>query len=193
MGRFCCSNCGTRDVNRPQIAAQLVQPRESLDVTTASEGQTCSRSQRPVSWASNTVGQLQSKIVMQKSDEIGLHQQDFGHPALPLWGSARLQCCPPYRVRTTAWRGCSSVGSALDLYPVGRCQREFVPTFGERFISPSQLCVQTLLGVRTPPCVHASTRPSAHEKDPVIHVRVRWVIETRKYPACFLRKRRMAA
>ncbi|KAK7097089.1 hypothetical protein V1264_004116 [Littorina saxatilis] len=43
---------------------------------------------------------------------------------------------------TTLGRGCSSVGSALDLYPVGRCQREFVPTFGERFISQSQLCVQ---------------------------------------------------
>ena len=39
--------------------------------------------------------------------------------------------------------------------------------------------------VRTPPCAIAciySTR--AHVKDPVVHVRVRWIMETLKHPAC---------
>ena len=41
-------------------------------------------------------------------------------------------------------------------------------------------------GVRTPPCVIACILICAHVKDPVVHVRVRWIIETLKHPACTL-------
>ena len=39
-------------------------------------------------------------------------------------------------------------------------------------------------GVRTPPCVTACINNCAHVKDPVVHVRVRWIMETLKHPAC---------
>ena len=39
-------------------------------------------------------------------------------------------------------------------------------------------------GVRTTPCTIACTSICAHVKDSVVHVRVRWIIETLKHPAC---------
>ena len=41
--------------------------------------------------------------------------------------------------------------------------------------------------VRTPPCAIACINIYAHVKDPVVHVRVRWIMETRKHPACTAR------
>ena len=38
--------------------------------------------------------------------------------------------------------------------------------------------------VRTPPCAIACINICAHVKDPVVHVRVRWITETLKHPAC---------
>ena len=35
-----------------------------------------------------------------------------------------------------------------------------------------------------PPCAIVCTNIRVHVKDPVVHVRVRWMMETRKYPAC---------
>ena len=40
--------------------------------------------------------------------------------------------------------------------------------------------------VRTPPHAIACIHICAHVKDPVVHVRVRWIMETLKYPACTL-------
>ena len=42
-------------------------------------------------------------------------------------------------------------------------------------------------GVRTPPCTIACIYICAHVKDPVVHVRVRWIMETLKHPACTIR------
>ena len=39
-------------------------------------------------------------------------------------------------------------------------------------------------GVRTPPCAFACIYIFAQVKDPVVHVRVRWIMETLKHPAC---------
>ena len=39
-------------------------------------------------------------------------------------------------------------------------------------------------GVRTPPCASACIYICAHVKDPVVHVRVRWIMETLKHPVC---------
>ena len=41
-------------------------------------------------------------------------------------------------------------------------------------------------GVRTPPCAIACIYICGHVKDPVVHVRVRWIMETLKHPACTL-------
>ena len=39
-------------------------------------------------------------------------------------------------------------------------------------------------GVHTPPCAIACINICAHVKDPVVHVRVRWIMEVLKQPAC---------
>ena len=39
-------------------------------------------------------------------------------------------------------------------------------------------------GVRTPPCAIACINVCAHVKDPVVNVRVRWILETLKHAAC---------
>ena len=39
-------------------------------------------------------------------------------------------------------------------------------------------------GVRTPPYAIACIYICAHVEDPVVHVRVRWIMETMKHPAC---------
>ena len=60
-----------------------------------------------------------------------------------------------------------------------------IPRHGKGFFSQSQLSVQTLLRrVRTLPCAIACIYICAHVKDPVVHVRVRWIMETLKHPAC---------
>ena len=38
--------------------------------------------------------------------------------------------------------------------------------------------------VRTPPCAIACINICVHVKDPVVHVRVWWIMETLKHPAC---------
>ena len=50
-------------------------------------------------------------------------------------------------------------------------------------VSQVSLCADLLVAY-FPLCVYACRRSSTHVKDPVIHVSVRWVAETRKYPAC---------
>ena len=39
-------------------------------------------------------------------------------------------------------------------------------------------------GVRTPPCAMACINIYAHVEDPVVHVRVRWTMETLQHSAC---------
>ena len=39
-------------------------------------------------------------------------------------------------------------------------------------------------GVRTPPCTIACIYICTHVKDPVVHIRVRWIMETLKHTAC---------
>ena len=42
-------------------------------------------------------------------------------------------------------------------------------------------------GVRTPPCAFACIYICSHVKDPVVHVRVRWIMETLKTPSMHCR------
>ena len=41
-------------------------------------------------------------------------------------------------------------------------------------------------GVCTPPCTIACINICAHVKDPVVHIRAWWIMETLKHPACTL-------
>ena len=77
--------------------------------------------------------------------------------------------------------GCSTVGRASDRHAadagsIPRCARDFSPrvNFQCRLFS----------GVRTSPCAIACIYLCAHVKDPVAHVRVWWIMETLKHPAC---------
>ena len=59
-----------------------------------------------------------------------------------------------------------------------------IPQCGKGFFSQGQLPVQTLLRVSVTPCAIACINICAHVKDPVAHVRVRWIMETLKHSAC---------
>ena len=80
--------------------------------------------------------------------------------------------------------GCSSVGRASD-----RCTADAgsIPLGAERYFSP-RVNFQCGLsyGVRTPPCAVACINICAQVKDPVVHIRVRWFMETLEHPACTL-------
>ena len=75
--------------------------------------------------------------------------------------------------------GCSSVGRASDQCAVDRGS---LPRWGKGFCSRSQLSVQTLtMSVQyTPVCFCICARV----KDPTVHVRVWWIMEPLKHPAC---------
>ena len=55
-----------------------------------------------------------------------------------------------------------------------------------RDFSPGRFSVQTLLRVSVHPRVQliVCIKICAHVKDPVVHVRVRWIMETLNHPAC---------
>ena len=52
------------------------------------------------------------------------------------------------------------------------------------FLPESTFNADSLTCVRTPPCAIACINICAHVKDPVVHVGVRWLMETLKHPAC---------
>ena len=87
-------------------------------------------------------------------------------------------------LQTCLWGwGCSSVGRPSDLHAVDtgsipRCDKDFSPrvNFQRRLFQ----------GVRTPPCVIACICTCAHVKDPIVDVRIRWIMETLKHPACIV-------
>ena len=85
------------------------------------------------------------------------------------------------RIKPLNGWGCSSLGRASDRHATDAGS---IPRCGKGFFSQSQLSVQTLTCVRVPPCAIACIYISAHVKDLVVHVRVRWIMETLKHPAC---------
>ena len=77
---------------------------------------------------------------------------------------------------------CGSVGRALNRHAADACS---IPQCSKGFFSQSQLSVHTLLRcLCTPPCAIACSNICVHIKDPVVHVRVQWIMETLKHPAC---------
>ena len=76
--------------------------------------------------------------------------------------------------------GYSSVGRATDRHAgsIPRCGKGFF------FLPESTFSADSLYGVHTPPCAITCIYICAHVKDPVVHVRVRWIMETLNYPAC---------
>ena len=82
------------------------------------------------------------------------------------------------------WR-CSSVGRASDRQTAPLMRVRF-PRAARDFFFQSQLSVQTLLRCPNPPplpCAIACINVCVHVKDPVVHVRVLWIMETLKQPA----------
>ena len=79
---------------------------------------------------------------------------------------------------------CTLAGEASDWHAA---EAGSIPRCGKGFFPPSQLSVQTLLHVSLhPPCAIACINICSHVKDRVVHVRVRWIMETLKHLACSL-------
>ena len=77
--------------------------------------------------------------------------------------------------------GRNSIGKASDRHAadagsIPRCGKGFSPTVNFQ--------CRLSCGVRAPPCAIACINICAHVKDLVVHVRVRWITETLKHPAC---------
>ena len=66
---------------------------------------------------------------------------------------------------------------AADAGSIPRCGKGFFPP--ESTFSADSLTVPV-----HPPCAIACINICAHFKDPVVHVRVRWIMEMLKHPAC---------
>ena len=59
-----------------------------------------------------------------------------------------------------------------------------LPGAAEHYFSPRvNFQCRLSYGVRIPPCATACINIYAHVKDPVVHVRVRWIMETLTHPA----------
>ena len=79
-------------------------------------------------------------------------------------------------------QGCSSVGTESHQHAANASS---IPRCGKGFFSRSQLLVQTLV-IQCPytPCAITCINICVHIKDHVLHVRVWWIMETLKHPAC---------
>ena len=71
--------------------------------------------------------------------------------------------------------GCRSIGRASNRHAV---DSGLIPRCGKGIFSKSQILVLTLS------CAIACINICVHVKDPVVHVRFRWIMDTLKHPAC---------
>ena len=60
------------------------------------------------------------------------------------------------------------------------------PGAARNFLLESTFSAESVTCVRAPTCAIACINICAHVKDPVVHVRVRWIMETQKYLACII-------
>ena len=105
-------------------------------------------------------------------------------PALSVCGKERGDLLY-FAGRHRKW-GCGSVGRASDRHAADAGS---IPRCGQRFFSPRvNFQCRLSYGVRTPPCAIACINICAHVNDPVVHIRVRWIMETLKHPACTVGK-----
>ena len=78
-------------------------------------------------------------------------------------------------------RGCSSVGRASDRHAADAGS---IPRCGKGFFFQINFQCRLSYGVRTLPRSIACINFCAFVKDLVVYVRVRWIMETLKHPAC---------
>ena len=88
---------------------------------------------------------------------------------------------PPFRDQSPFW-GWSSVGQSIGL--LRHWHRFNSPVWPGIFLPGSTFSADSLTCVRTTLCAIACINIYAHVKDPVVHVRVQWIMLTLKHPAC---------
>ena len=88
-------------------------------------------------------------------------------------------CSIMYQLQCGDW-GCSLVSRASDWHAF---DAGWIPWCGKGFFSQSAFSADSLT-VSVHLCVQLHVFTCAHVKDPVIHVRVWWIMETLKHPAC---------
>ena len=76
--------------------------------------------------------------------------------------------------------GCSSVGTASDRHAT---EAGSIPRCGKGSLRINFQC-RLFCRLRTPPCVTRCINIYANVKDPVVRVRVRWIMEPLKHPPC---------
>ena len=74
-----------------------------------------------------------------------------------------------------------SVGTALDPHTADASS---ITWCDKGHFSQSQLSMQTLERCPHTPCAITRMNICVHVEDPVVHVRVWWIMETLKYPEC---------
>ena len=86
-------------------------------------------------------------------------------------GPSETAKCAKYKQNTFA--------NKLGLMMIPNKQGIFLPI-------ESTFSAHSLTYVRTPLCAIACINICAHVKDPVVHVRIWWIMEMLKHPACLL-------
>ena len=74
--------------------------------------------------------------------------------------------------------------SWLEHQTVTLLMQVWFPGVAREFLPRVNFQCKPSFGVCTFPCAIACINTCAHNKDPVIHVRVRWIIAIQTYPAC---------
>ena len=77
--------------------------------------------------------------------------------------------------------GCSSVGRVLDQHAA---EVDSIPWCSKGFFSQSTFSADSITVSVHPLCATTCMKICSHDKDPVIHVRVQWIMEKQKHPAC---------
>ena len=74
--------------------------------------------------------------------------------------------------------------SWLEHWTVMRLTQVRFPGVARDFLPWVNFQCRLPFSVRTPSCAVACIVICAHDKHPVVHVRVRWIMATQTYPAC---------
>ena len=88
--------------------------------------------------------------------------------------------------RTSRWKGDGDVAQLVERRTGTLLTQIRLPGAAKRFPPTVNFQCRLSYGVRTPPCAITCINICAQVKDPVVHVRVRWITKTLKHPACTL-------
>ena len=87
-------------------------------------------------------------------------------------------------ISLSEWRGGGDVAQLVERRTGTALEQVRFPGAARDFSPRINVQCRLFYGVRRPPCATTSINICAHVKDPVAHVRVRWIMETLKHTTC---------